>query len=77
MYVAWCCGGDKDPNKPNPPAWSWSCASNFLRSFGDYSLGENGYPRYARPNNGRTIEKNGFTYDNTRVVPYNPYLSAK
>ena len=40
-------------------------------------LTEDGYPQYARPNNGRTVEKNGFIYDNRHVVPYNPYLSAK
>jgi hypothetical protein len=36
-----------------------------------------GYPLYARPNNGRKIEKNGFIFDNRWVVPYNRYLLLK
>ena len=40
-------------------------------------IGENSYPQYARPDNGRTFEKNGFVYDNRWVIPYNPYLSEK
>ena len=73
------CGDDKDPNKPNPPCMvNGRCSKQFPKDFLETTLfGENGYPRYARPNNGHTIEKNGFTYDNRRVVPYNPYLSAK
>ncbi|KXN84184.1 hypothetical protein AN958_12896 [Leucoagaricus sp. SymC.cos] len=39
--------------------------------------GENGYPRYARPENGPTFTKAGFIYDNRWVVSYNLYLSAK
>lgn len=38
---------------------------------------ENGYPVYKRPNNGQTVLRRGLELDNTWVVPYNPYLSAK
>jgi hypothetical protein len=37
-------------------------------------LDENGYPNYARPDNGRTVIKSGIELDNRWVVPYNPYL---
>lgn len=35
------------------------------------------YPEYARPNDGVTWVKNGFTFDNRWVVPFNPYLTKK
>jgi hypothetical protein len=74
------CGNDRDPNKRDPPPCEVNgrCSKHFPKEFSDVTVyGENGYPQYARPNNGRTVEKNGFIYDNRRVVPYNPYLSAK
>ena len=69
------CGNDK----PNAPCMAdRKCSKHFPKEFSEFTVfGENGYPQYARPNNGRTVEKNGFTYDNRHVVPYNPYLSAK
>jgi hypothetical protein len=69
------CGNDK----PNAPCMAdGKCSKHFPKEFSDVTVfGENGYPQYARPNNGRTVEKNGFVYDNRHVVPYNPYLSAK
>ena len=36
-----------------------------------------GYPIYARPNDGRAYEVRGFYADNRWIVPYNPYLSSK
>jgi hypothetical protein len=54
------------------------CSKRFRKEFCENTqFGEDGYPRYARPNNGRSFEKNGFAYDNRDVVPYNAYLTAK
>jgi len=54
------------------------CSKKYPKEFCEQTVfTENGYPQYAQPNNGCTVEKNGFTYDNRHVVPYNPYLSAK
>ena len=39
--------------------------------------GGHGYPLYARPDNGRIIEKNGFKFDNHWAVPYNEFLLVK
>ncbi|POS84654.1 hypothetical protein EPUL_002232 [Erysiphe pulchra] len=40
-------------------------------------LCENSYPEYARPNNGVTWKKNGLTFDNRWVIPYDPYMLKK
>ena len=54
------------------------CSKNYPKEFLEQTIyGENGYPQYARPNNGRTVEKNGTVYDNRNVIPYSPSLSAK
>ena len=51
------------------------CSKGFPKEFRDHThFGENGYPEYARPNNGATVTKGDKTYDNRHVVPYNPYL---
>ncbi|RCN45057.1 hypothetical protein ANCCAN_08922 [Ancylostoma caninum] len=34
-----------------------------------------GYPKYKRPDNGRSVEIGGETFDNRHIVPYNRYLS--
>ena len=36
-----------------------------------------GYPIYARPDNGKVIERGGFVYDNRWVVPYNEFILIK
>ena len=69
------CGDDK-PNSPCKVAGK--CSKHYPKEFSDHTImGENGYPKYARPNNGRVVVKNGHTYDNRDVIPYNPYFSAK
>ena len=51
------------------------CSKNFPKTFRESStLDGNGYADYARPNNGRGIEKNGIWLDNHWVVPYCPEL---
>ena len=55
-----------------------NCSKHYPKQFSETTLyGENGYPQYARPNNGRFIIKNGVRYDNRNVIPYSPYFSAK
>jgi len=68
--------GDEKPNAPCMV--DGKCSKKYPKEFNEQTvLTEDGYPQYAWPNNGRTVEKNGFIYDNRHVVPYNPYLSAK
>jgi hypothetical protein len=56
-----------------------NCSRHFPKSFNpETRFGEDGYPEYARPNDGRTFtDSRGQIYDNRRVVPHNPYLLAK
>ena len=65
--------------KPEAPCMvNGKCSKHYPKEFSETTtVGENGYPQYARPNNGRTFEKRGFVYDNRWVVPYNAYLSEK
>src|SRR5882762_160621 len=56
-----------------------ACSKRYPKEFLENTIfGEDGYPQYARPNNGRVfVNRAGYTYTNRDVVPYNPYLSAK
>ena len=69
------CGAEK----PNTPCMvDGRCSKRYPKQFNENTVyGENGYPQYARPNNGRTVVKNGHEYDNRDVIPYNAYSSAK
>ncbi|WKY01340.1 hypothetical protein Q1695_015385 [Nippostrongylus brasiliensis] len=50
--------------------------SKFPKDFRDAtSLDDDGYPKYRRPNNGRTVSIGQNQFDNRHVVPYNPYIS--
>ena len=54
------------------------CSKHYRKEFCENTqYGDDGYPKYARPNNGHSFVKNGFEYDNGDVVPYIAYLSAK
>jgi hypothetical protein len=58
------------------------CTKGYPRPFqAETRIDKDGYPEYARPDNGRTFTKkvNGreFTFSNQHVVPYNPALSRK
>ena len=62
------------PNKDGKKA----CRAGYPKLFNEKThLQTNGYPNYARPNNGRTITKNNFVYDNRWVVPHNRFLICK
>uniref|UniRef100_A0A914YYL5 ATP-dependent DNA helicase n=1 Tax=Panagrolaimus superbus TaxID=310955 RepID=A0A914YYL5_9BILA len=52
------------------------CSKHFPHEFQEEtSLDEDGYPSYARPNNGITVTKSsGFVVDNRYVVPHCPNL---
>ncbi|POS87739.1 hypothetical protein EPUL_000782 [Erysiphe pulchra] len=60
------CFRDRKCSKGYPKRW-----------YENTILSENSYPEYARPNNGVTWERNGFTFDNRWVVPYYPYMLKK
>jgi hypothetical protein len=54
------------------------CTKRFPKAFRDQtSMDKNGYPEYYRPNDGRAYDVGGFMADNSWIIPYNPYLSAK
>ena len=59
--------------------WSMVCSKRYPKEFLENTrFGENGYPQYAHPNNGRVfVNHAGYTYTNCDVIPHNPYLSAK
>ena len=59
------------------------CSKRYPKPFQETtSLTEDGYPSYARPNDGRTfpVPVSGLgsvELDNRWIVPYNPFISAK
>ena len=64
--------------KNNSP---FECSKRFPKPFSTYNTADaNGFPIYKRRSEamgGLTHEKDGFTFDNSRVVPYNRYLILK
>jgi len=68
---------EKDVNQ------AYHCSKHYPKDFCEEThFGEDGYPQYARPNNGRTFTKclsqsHTHVFTNHDVVPYNPYLLAK
>jgi hypothetical protein len=55
------------------------CSKHFPKEFcPETRFSEDGYPEYARPDNGRTYTNSrGQTFDNCHIIPYNPFLSAR
>jgi len=54
------------------------CTKRYPKPFTDATyLNDDGYPCYKRPNDGRAYEAAGYMVDNSWLVPYCPYLSAK
>jgi len=68
---------EKDANQ------SYHCSKHYPKDFCEEThFGDDGYPQYARPNNGCTFTKrlsqsHTHVFTNRNVVPYNPYLLAK
>ncbi|GJT34990.1 hypothetical protein Tco_0925409 [Tanacetum coccineum] len=53
-------------------------SKKFLKDYTEKTyINENGYAIYKRPDNNRTIVKNGIHLDNRYVVPHNPLLMKK
>lgn len=51
------------------------CKKRFPKSFCPQTLlKDDGYPEYARPDNGRTIQKNNTIFTNKDVIPHPPEL---
>ena len=54
------------------------CSKGYPKEFCEVtSTNVNGYPKYRRRDNGRTVTVRQMELDNRWVVPYNPWLSKK
>ena len=73
--------GQMDPNRAcmnGLPHDADVCAKKFPKPFQEETIiGEDSFARYKRPDDGRTVEKNGCILDNRWVVPYSPFLLLK
>lgn len=68
--------GSYNPNSPCME--NGVCKKQFPKRFCPGTIvGDNSYPLYQRGQNGQTIHRNRMIIDNSWVVPYNPYLTAK
>jgi hypothetical protein len=64
-------------NPKAPCMENGKCTKRFPKSFQPFTtMDHDGYPLYARPDDGCAYEVNGHLLDNTWIIPYNPYLSA-
>ncbi|KAJ2924672.1 hypothetical protein H1R20_g12432, partial [Candolleomyces eurysporus] len=71
--------GPCGPGFPNAPCMvNGKCSKGFPAQFNEATtLGENGYARMARPNNGISIEIHGIMVDNRWIVAYPRSLCAE
>src|SRR3984957_13964057 len=54
------------------------CSKHFHKEFCPETCFEDGYPKYARPDNSHTYTNpKGQVFDNHHIIPYNPFLSAR
>ena len=54
------------------------CSKGYPKPFQPHtSVNDEGYPLYARPDDGRSYEVHGTMVSNQWIVPHNPWLSAK
>lgn len=54
------------------------CSKGYPKPFQPETvLTSEGYPIYARPDDGRAFDVGGFLADNRWVVPYNPNILAR
>ena len=60
---------------PNAPCMeNGKCIHGYPKPFQEHTtMDHDGYPHYARPNNGRSHDVRGFMLDNRWIVPYNPF----
>lgn len=65
-------------NRRSPCMEGERCTKRYPKPFSDRTImDENGYPKYCRPNDGRAYDVGGVMVDNSWIVPYSPYFSAK
>ena len=65
-------------NMNSPCMVDGKCSKDFPKPFQEETIQNcNGYPKYRRRNNGRTVVVRNKTMDNSWIVPYNPYFSLK
>jgi hypothetical protein len=72
--------GPCGPEYPNAPCMvDGQCSKHYPKEFCEETrFGDDGYPEYLRPDNGRTFTTTrGHVFDNRDVVPHCPFLSAK
>ena len=54
------------------------CSKGFPKPFqAETVMSQNGYPIYARPDDGRAYQVRKFMADNQWIVPYNPLLLSR
>ena len=65
-------------NQSSPCMVDGSCSKNFPKQFCQNTVAsDNGYPKYRRRDNGRTVSVKNVDLDNRWIVPYNAWLSKK
>ena len=64
-------------NPSSPCMQDGQCSKGYPKDFQFATVEKQGYPLYARPQNGRAAEKKGVRLDNRWVVPYNKWLCRK
>ncbi|KAF7372298.1 ATP-dependent DNA helicase [Mycena venus] len=71
--------GPCGPLNPRAPCMEKNrCTKYFPKPFQPYtSMDTDGYPLYHRPEDGRAYDIGRHTVENSWIVPYNPYLSAR
>jgi hypothetical protein len=67
--------GPCGPLNPHAPCMKdGKCIHGYPKSFQERtSMDHEGYPRYARPDNGRAYEVRGFMLDNRWIIPFNAF----
>ena len=65
-------------NQSSPCMVDGSCSKKFPKQFCQNTVAsDNGYPKYRRRDNGRTVSVKNVDLDNRWIVPYNAWLSKK
>lgn len=65
-------------NPKAPCMRNGKCSKGFPKRFQESTImNKDGYPLYARPNDGRQYKVNGLFVDNRWIVPYNPYVLCR
>lgn len=64
---------------PNAPCMeNGRCTKRFPKPFqASTTMGDDGFPLYYRPDDGRAFQVGELMIDNSWIVPYSPYFSAK